>query len=1380
GNWTNAGTFAPGTYTVTFNGSGTKTITRTGGETFYKLTGSQIGSTVRLVNDVMVTHTLTMSGTNFDLNGNTLTLGNSAGAALSRSAGIAYGGTFKRWFPVAAITSTSGSFYGLFPIGHSNQYRPIAINSTVNPTTAGYVMATHTNGTGGVNVTYTDNEGSNIQQIANQKSELTTSGLAGGTYNIDVKYTQMGTSGNISNLKLVTYTGAVMGSCGTHSATLGPISGPTGKRTGLTAANLNNVWVIGTNDRNGTPLYVYVYSRKTGNWNDNSATGTWSYTAGGAGAACNCLPTAGGYAVIEAGHTVTVTATDTIQFLDIMNTGALVINATKVFNVTGNMDMFGTATFTNNGTLNVTGELLFSPTSSQTFSGNVTVSGWFTLDSGATYTHSSGTLTITGDLLINGDMSLSSGATIAFSGVNSELSGTGTFTTSAGGALAITNDKTIAEGTSLTIGTSGVNTNVTLAANTIINNLGSLTINGNLTGADVSSTWINNANSELKVSGALLASGTLDAITSPNTVNYNGSGAQNIKVPAESYHSLVVSNGGTKSLVGNVPVDSVVSIGGSVVLEEGSFVLSGNANLVMTNGTELKMTRTTDADVYPELRGSYNLTGGTVTITQNGDSAVVNDGPYYNLKLNGTHGYDLGAVSTINNNLDVLNTAFLNNNSVLTVNGAFTYNTTDTTYLNDSIAVSGITITAGTIDAAGNSINVKGSGGWSKASGATFTPSTGTVYFTGTSNQTLGGTSTSQTFNSLCVNKPSNTVTVGGSTTTLNIGGDMILNAGVLDKGTAADINMTGGNWVNNGGSFTPGTGTVTFNSTTVDQAIQGLASAQTFNNVTLNKTGYALAIGGNITTVTLNGNMTLSAGTLNAGTAADINMTAGNWINNGVTFTPASSRVTFNGSGAQAINGTATSHTFNKLSVNKTASTLSVSGSATALTLNSDMTITAGTFDKGTAVNIYVGGNWTNNGGSFTYGTGKVTFNSSTAQAINGLATSQVFNKLTINKSLEDLTIGGSTTILSVLDSLNFIGGRLITGANKVSIAATGTVAGADALKYIYGNEEIYIPNTAAPARTFDVGDGSAYAPVLVEFTGTTSGSGSIIACTSGSDDADINNSGIDPTKSVNRNWTLTNNSVAGFTSYSPTYNFAAGDRDAGTTPANFEIRRKTGATWYSTTAGTRTASSTKATGETDFGKIQIGEKATITVATHPADSTVCSGLGTVFNSTSTSTPAPTVKWQRDPNTGTFADITAGMDGSVYSNFTTSTLTISDVTGLGSYKYRAVFTNINGSATSNQAALTVNTTPTITGTTPAARCETGTVNLAATASAGTIDWYAAATGGSSLGTGTSFVTPSIGSTTTYYVAATSVGCTTASRTAVVATVNTAPTITGT
>ena len=50
--------------------------------------------------------------------------------------------------------------------------------------------------------------------------------------------------------------------------------------------------------------------------------------------------------------------------------------------------------------------------------------------------------------------------------------------------------------------------------------------------------------------------------------------------------------------------------------------------------------------------------------------------------------------------------------------------------------------------------------------------------------------------------------------------------------------------------------------------------------------------------------------------------------------------------------------------------------------------------------------------------------------------------------------------------------------------------------------------------------------------------------------------------------------------------------------------------------------------------------------------------------------------------------------------------------------------------ATRTAVIATINTIPTITGTTPGSRCGTGVVVLSATASAGTINWYAASTGG--------------------------------------------------
>jgi len=137
------------------------------------------------------------------------------------------------------------------------------------------------------------------------------------------------------------------------------------------------------------------------------------------------------------------------------------------------------------------------------------------------------------------------------------------------------------------------------------------------------------------------------------------------------------------------------------------------------------------------------------------------------------------------------------------------------------------------------------------------------------------------------------------------------------------------------------------------------------------------------------------------------------------------------------------------------------------------------------------------------------------------------------------------------------------------------------------------------------------------------------------------------------------------------------------------------------------------------------------------------------------------------------YAALTGGASLGTGTSFTTPSLSSTTT-----YYVDATYNSIT-SPTRTAITATVNDIPTITGTTPASICGTGTVVLGATASAGTINWYSAASGGTSLGTGTSFTTPSISSSTIYYVDATNNGCTTTSRTSVLATINTIPTIIG-
>ncbi len=154
--------------------------------------------------------------------------------------------------------------------------------------------------------------------------------------------------------------------------------------------------------------------------------------------------------------------------------------------------------------------------------------------------------------------------------------------------------------------------------------------------------------------------------------------------------------------------------------------------------------------------------------------------------------------------------------------------------------------------------------------------------------------------------------------------------------------------------------------------------------------------------------------------------------------------------------------------------------------------------------------------------------------------------------------------------------------------------------------------------------------------------------------------------------------------------------------------------------------------------------------------------GTGTVELGATASTG--TINWYSTP--------TGGSSLGTGNSFTTPSISISTT------YYVDATTNGYTTVTRTAILATVYEIPDITGSTPGSRCETGTVDLSASASSGTINWYDVSTGGSSLGTGTSFTTPSISTSTTYYVDATENGCTTETRTAVMASIYDIPSIT--
>jgi hypothetical protein len=112
---------------------------------------------------------------------------------------------------------------------------------------------------------------------------------------------------------------------------------------------------------------------------------------------------------------------------------------------------------------------------------------------------------------------------------------------------------------------------------------------------------------------------------------------------------------------------------------------------------------------------------------------------------------------------------------------------------------------------------------------------------------------------------------------------------------------------------------------------------------------------------------------------------------------------------------------------------------------------------------------------------------------------------------------------------------------------------------------------------------------------------------------------------------------------------------------------------------------------------------------------------------------------------------------GGPWSNVTTqSNPNFSQPSPAGGYYRIQILCNGSPISATWNAASVILSNPVITSTTPASRCGTGTLNLAAVATpaAATVAWYATASGGIPIGTGTSFTTPSISTTTSYYVQA--------------------------
>jgi hypothetical protein len=676
-------------------------------------------------------------------------------------------------------------------------------------------------------------------------------------------------------------------------------------------------------------------------------------------------------------------------------------------------------------TVNVT--ISASATRMPTVSSSVSCNN-LTIDAGATITTAAaGTLHIGGLLTNNGTFTSSGTTDFNGSAGQQTYSGISQFYN-----LTVSNTSGLLLSAAIT-----VNNTLTIAAGTLNANNFNIAVKGN---------WVNN------VSTAALTAGT-------STVTFNGTTAQSIGGTfATTFNNLIISNtGNTISLLVNTIIDGNLSIAAGT-FDLAAFTANrsaaGGVLLISTNAT-LKIGGT---NTFPS-----NYTTNTLVVSSTVEYAGVNQAVsnqiYGNLKLSSSVGtavktfpgtalsvignltttlgtgtsvsFTAAAAITVSGNVNIGASTTFNGGSfahsiagnwlnsgtftgstgtiIFTGVGATVDGSGAQNFNNLTVAASSVSFSNAGLTLTGN-LATTGSGSFSQVSGGTLTMSGSGKTISGSAisldNLTVSGTvTTAATFiltGNLSVSgsftATNGAITMSGASKSIagagTIGFSNLLATGVITTST----NFSVGASLNVNGSFTASAGTATFTGTS------SLSGTANLYNTTINGTSLQLAANSTLGIASL---LTISAGSL------DVSSTVPNTVN-------------FNSAGAQNINNI----TYNDLILsngnNKTATG--------AITVNSDITIGTGTtFIPGAYTHICYS-NWINNG-TFTAGSGTITFMGTATTNITGATT---FNILTINNATSAAAVILQSNVSAAI--VNMISGTMYTGPNTLTITTTRT----------------------------------------------------------------------------------------------------------------------------------------------------------------------------------------------------------------------------------------------------------------------------------------------------------------------------------------------------
>jgi len=500
------------------------------------------------------------------------------------------------------------------------------------------------------------------------------------------------------------------------------------------------------------------------------------------------------------------------------------------------------------------------------------------------------------------------------------------------------NNLIVGQGSASTLQFSG-NTSRTLAVN---NNI---TINNSAVLTTLASS---NATHSITVEGNIVNNGTIS-----------------FSVDASSVVDVVFDKDGNQSVSGTGSINNFnrmsLSLGTSITntLEITSSNFSAPANFLDMGSGTLKISTTNAVNITPFSSAvtiavnnalclnSSNLTVNTgASITLYGEinilSGILNVGNAANEDIisNG------GSISISNGTLNIagkLDGSGTNNICDFNISGGMlvvpTFGSTSTTTAPFHISSAGsqCNMTGGVV------VIQREGGGGTQNLGFTNINNSGAIVTGGTLQIGNASTPAAQV---MCINTDSQVqnllVNSASATASLNVNALIVDDNLTISSGTLSPNNLglsVGGNWTN-AGTFTPGTGTVTFNGNSAQSILK--TGGETFNTLLFSGTGTKTFAA----PVTANANFSISSGASVDLSASNFSLTVkGNFINNG-TFNAQNGLLMLNGTSAQSIGGSTTTDFYN-ITLNNTAG----ASLTNAENIKGTLTLTNGIFNANSQV---------------------------------------------------------------------------------------------------------------------------------------------------------------------------------------------------------------------------------------------------------------------------------------------------------------------------------------------------------------------------------------------------------------------------------------------